>query len=223
MRTSNRELILSMIKKNKSVGVSAIVEHIGITRQAVHRHLRILEKLGSIHKVGSGPRAKYSPQPVRPLDDHVCKPLKQVFKQLPDIELVTLFGSVARGTSTPNSDIDVMVWIRGSSGMTRSELWDFYDKHMEDFPWKDRVSLITVKLRPELQLNTLLLDLPEEHRVIFDRNKWFHSIKTAVLQWRQQQKAQKIPSFGGTHAWSYSDQKKKLQEIDFTLRLNNVA
>jgi hypothetical protein len=67
------------------------------------------------------------------------------------------------------------------------------------------------------------LDLPEEHRLIFDRNDLFFRVKEAILQWRQKNGANKLPSFGEAHAWSYTDKNLSLNDIDFTLRLKDVA
>ncbi len=86
-----------------------------------------------------------------------------------------------------------------------------------------RFSLIPIRLRKELPLNTLLLDLPEEHRVVFDRKNYFAKISRCILEWRKKNGAKKVASFGGKHAWLYSDKVLNLAQVSFILRINDVA
>lgn len=44
------------------------------------------------------------------LSENVIKMIKQVFKKYPEIKIVKIFGSRAKGNYRPNSDIDFALW-----------------------------------------------------------------------------------------------------------------
>lgn len=44
------------------------------------------------------------------LSENVIKMIKQVFKKYPEIKIVKIFGSRAKGNYRPNSDIDFVLW-----------------------------------------------------------------------------------------------------------------
>ncbi len=223
MRKSKRDDILRLFKKAVAIKIHEIVTSLGISRQAVHKHLRCLEAEGLLCKLGQGPHVTYALAEFADPLGEVCSDLKNLFSTHPDVCLVTLFGSYSRGTAKESSDVDVLVWLSAKSSLKRQELFQFYDEKMRQSEWKEKVSLIPIRLREELPINTLLLDLPEEHRVVFDRKKYFAKISRGILDWRKKNGAKKIASFGGKHAWLYSDKSLNLDQISFTVRIRDVA
>jgi len=60
MKTHTREKIIAYIKEEGSVSSKDIAEHIGITRQALFKHLPKLLSEGTIQKAGRSPKVFYS-------------------------------------------------------------------------------------------------------------------------------------------------------------------
>lgn len=116
-----------------------------------------------------------------------------------------------------------MVWLGPEAKDGRREIWSYWDEHARGVAWRDNVSIIVARLAPTIKMHTLLLDLPEEHRVVLDRANYFQCIAAAVKTWRERNGAVKIPSFGDTHAWRYTNKSIRLDEIDFDLELEGVA
>lgn len=226
MRSQSQARIIEFIKK-KGVGrPSELARTLRITPQALHRHLRGLCSQGVLIREGEPPKtcyrigdssalSKQSPLPF-------VAPLKEIWASHPAVGLVTMFGSVARGTARPESDIDILVWLSPNEKLTRHDLWQYWDRHARALRWAPRVSIVVYHLRSRLSISTLLLDLPEEHILIYDRKDWFLRIKNAVLAWRERNGSEKLPSFGGKHAWKYSRYAKHLDDIDFNLEIGNV-
>jgi len=198
-----------------------------ISPQAIHRHLKVLVANGIIERVGIPPRVGYAMKSKgsgpSATGVEMMRQCAKILRRHPKIRLVTLFGSYARGRERANSDIDVMVWLAADAKEGRREIWDFWDTHSKALAWRDNVSMIVGRLTPIVQMHTLLLDLPEEHQVIFDRENYFALIKAAICSWRERNGAVKIPSFGDTHAWKYTDKAVGLDQIDFDLELGDVA
>ena len=223
----SKEKIISYIRKAKAAQARDLVAWLGISSQAVHRHLKALVAEGRLTKTGSPPRVLYS---VREGDAiptrsglEIMQKCAQIFRRHPQVRLVTLFGSYARGRERAESDIDILVWLAPDAKIGRHEIWKFWDAHASSISWRHQVSIVVTKLAPIIRLHTLLIDLPEEHQVILDRGQYFEKIRAAVLAWRERNGAVKIPSFGGRHAWRYTNQAVRLREIDFDLELGDVA
>jgi hypothetical protein len=226
MKTGTKKQIIEIIKKNEGASPALLSFQLRISPQAVHRHLRQLCETGVIERIGSAPKILYRSRgnsTVAPDLIGKIQVLKEILGAHPAVQLVTLFGSQARGTARVDSDIDLLVWIHEAAGFSRQDLWGYWDRQAARYAWKDKASLVIKPLRTELTLHTLLLDFPEEHLLIFDRGKWFPALRDAVIEWREKWGAEKLPSFGGKHAWRYSNRVKRLSQIDFRLELKNVA
>ncbi len=78
------------------------------------------------------------------------------------------------------------------------------------------------KDRPTWQIETLLLDMPEEHRVICDVRGRFSLLRQAVLDWRKKNGSIRLEAFGGKPYWQYARSFGPLDEIDFSLHLGPV-
>ena len=59
MKTDMNEQVLEIIKKNGPLGPSSMAEHLQISVQMVHRHLKSLITSGQIKKKGSAPKVLY--------------------------------------------------------------------------------------------------------------------------------------------------------------------
>ena len=214
--------IIEIIRKNGSLRVEDLRQSLKITPQAIHRHLRDLERDGRLTKIGFPPQTHYQlskPQPAVVLSKEF-KSFQSILSIHPAICLVTLFGSQAREDANLESDWDLLVWTDPIQKFSRHDIWNFWDRQARDLPWKDKVSLIVRKLNhQDVCIDTLLLDFPEEHLLIFDKENWYQRFRNSILVWRKQWGAQKLPSFGGKHGWRYSSKVKNLSEIDFRLEL----
>jgi DNA-binding transcriptional ArsR family regulator len=226
MRTGTKQQIIDIIKKTGGAPPSLLSSELGISPQAVHRHLRQLCETGIIERIGAAPKILYRSRGNSTVALNLVakmQVLKEILGAHPAVQLVTLFGSQARGTARADSDIDLLVWIDEAAGFSRQDLWGYWDRQAAKYSWKDKASLVVKPLRTELTLHTLLLDFPEEHLLVFDRSNWFPALREAVIAWREKWGAEKIPSFGGKHSWRYSTRVKRLSQIDFRLELKNVA
>jgi hypothetical protein len=153
----------------------------------------------------------------------IKKVVQRVFKKQKSVCLVTLFGSQARGTATADSDIDLLVWVYPEKGLGRKAVWGHWDLQTVGVPWARRASLLVKSFDSVIELHTLLLDLPEEHIPLYDCGNFFVRLKKAVVKWRRANGAKKLPSFNNTHSWRYTSRGKDLRDIDFTLRIDDVA
>lgn len=227
MKSQTKKQIIDIINKNKKARVRDISKDLKLSSQIVHRHLKDLIRQGVVTKEGSAPKTEYQ---------CLSKPLlsKELTQQLqicadilschPAVKLITLFGSQARGEATDESDIDLLIWISSDNEtFNRNDIWNYFDRHSRNLPWKDKVSLVVRKLKNPIMIQTLLLDLPEEHRLVYDSGNFFQPLREAILKWRETWGAQRLPSFGGKHGWIYSTRTQNLDEIDFRLELKNVT
>ncbi len=223
----SKALIIKAIKKQRAVQATKLAAELGISRQALHRHLRALEAAGKIVRDGDPPLVRYrlAPRPVvGPVTaDEVVRDAGKIFAALPGVLLVTLFGSQARGSATEHSDVDLLVWTTAGGGPSRRKIWDFWDRDSTHLRWSPRASLVTMTFSSPLMLHTLLLDLPEEHLVVYDPKQIFPKLKRAVQRWRRKNRAVKVHSFGEAHSWVYSPTAASLADIDFRLELDDVA
>ena len=223
----SRKKIAAYLRTRPTASVRELVAHLAISPQAVHRHLRDMVAEGVLVKSGSAPHVQYSLKSDSPVPTQVGRDIMakcaSIFRRHPQVRLVTLFGSYARGRERPDSDIDILVWLAPGAKIGRREIWEFWDRAAAGVTWRNQVSIIVIKLANVIHLHTLLLDLPEEHQVILDKADYFAAIKTAVQNWRDKYGAYKIPSFGGRHAWRYTNLLVDLREIDFDLELVDVA
>lgn len=222
-----KDKIINYLHRQNTAHAHELVDFLGISSQAVHRHLKALVASGVLIKTGTPPRVLYSIKDGRVAPSksgqEIMAKIAKIFRLHPQVGLVTLFGSYARGQERQNSDIDLLVWLAPGAKIGRREIWEFWDEQSVSLLWRDRVSIIVIRLAPVIRLHTLLLDFPEEHRPILDRKQYFDTINNAVCKWREHHGATKIPSFGNRHSWKYTNQSVRLSEINFDLELGDVA
>lgn len=226
MDTATKSQIVKIISKKNRVRVVDLTRALGISPQAIHRHLKELTQSDILQKSGRAPTCFYElagslPVPHNLKMGAIVKQCSKILSGHPDVLLVTLFGSQARGDSGPHSDIDLLIWLTPNSVFSRQDIWRFWDRHAREMEWKDKASLIVRRWSNDIYLDTLLLDFPEEHRVLYDAKNYYPVLKHAVISWRKKWHSKKLPSFGGTHAWKYSTTAKNLADIDFRLEIKN--
>lgn len=111
---------------------------------------------------------------------HLLDACKKVYGR--DLITLAVFGSVARGTPNPNSDIDIMLVIKNlpSGRMKRMQQFDEVEKMME--PWISSLKKYqiytmlspVIKTPKEVETGSLLfLDMIEDARILYDRDDFF--------------------------------------------------
>ena len=224
MRQQSSVKIIEIINKNPGIRVVDLTKRLKMSSQAVHRQLKKLLVQGTIEKRGAAPHTCYVLSETFVSDQAaLVEGAREVLSSHPAILCVTLFGSQARKDNLPKSDIDLLVWTKPESGFSRQDIWQYWDRQASHLTWSSRASLVVRKLTSPLYIDTLLLDMPEEHLRVFDREDYFSRLKQAVERWREKNGSARLKSFGGKHAWKYSSFAKTLSEIDFTLDLRDVA
>ncbi len=230
MKPGSKLQLLAIIDKEGALGASALATRLGITPQALHRHLKTLCNQGLLEKQGHAPHTRYtrgtegrSTRSGLPPNKTIHETIRSVLGAHPGVRLVELFGSVARGEAGEKSDVDIIVWLGKAEPFSRQDIWQYWDRQTRAIDWAQRVSLVVRRLAPRLSIDTLLLDMPEEHVAIYDRGGFFSALKEQVESWRSRNGAVKVASFGGTHYWKYSTQERLLSKINFSLVLKDVA
>lgn len=225
MRATKAQII-DYIANQGRVSPSRLAKHLGISTQALHRHLKDLCASKHLIQEGMAPRTVYrvgEPVVVPYAIQKEVRLCGDILGTHPGIVLATLFGSQARNQATPKSDVDVLVWLHSTSRFNRHDIWQFWDRQGRLHVWKYSLSLIVRQWSSALSMDTLLLDFPEEHIVLFDRSDYYSKLREAIVRWRHHWGAQKISSFGGSHFWKYSTKVRSLQDIDFRLEIKDVA
>jgi len=90
--------------------------------------------------------------------------LVQTLRTQPNVRLAVLFGSIARGDSSPGSDLDVLVRLRRDDHRARAELGD----RLESASGR-RIQLVSLEQARQAPL--LLGDVLRDGRVLVDRDR----------------------------------------------------
>lgn len=227
MGLDTKSHIINIITKKGRASAYELSQKLQLSPQIIHRHLKALVQEGTVGKVGTPPKTKYECLKKPLYSKELAQQLKicaEILSCHPAVKLITLFGSQARGEATENSDIDLLVWILSEDkSFNRHDIWNYFDRHSRNLPWKDKVSLVVRKLNTPIVIQTLLLDMPEEHRVVYDSKNLFENLCEAIIKWRKTWGAKRLPSFGGKHGWIYSTKVHNLSEIDFRLEIKDVT
>jgi predicted nucleotidyltransferase len=89
--------------------------------------------------------------------------LLEALRKDPNVRLAAMFGSVARGSEQPDSDLDVLVRLRRDDHRARAELVDALQEASGR-----RVQMVSLEQAEEAPL--LLADVLSEGRVLVDRD-----------------------------------------------------
>lgn len=105
----------------------------------------------------------------------------EVYKE--DLITLAIFGSVARGTPNPESDIDLLLVVKNlpSGRLKRVQQFEKVESIVESHIRQLKKLNITTWLSPviktpeEVRLGSLLfLDMTEYIRILYDKNEFFH-------------------------------------------------
>lgn len=118
--TQQRVLALLFGQPARSFYASELIERTGSGSGAVQRELKRLASNGLVTVKRIGNQKHYQANPDSPVFTELCglvmktmglsEPLREALAQLPDrIRFATVYGSVAKGTDTASSDIDILL------------------------------------------------------------------------------------------------------------------
>jgi len=89
------------------------------------------------------------------LDERLYRDLVSVFARHPEIDQVLIFGSRAKGTAKPSSDIDLAVMAPGMSDQAFSRLWN----ELDDLPLIFKMDVLHLdRLKQERLRASILAD-----------------------------------------------------------------
>jgi len=131
------------------------------------------EKVQNVERV---PQERYS--------QLICSCYEQTSKAF-DIESFAVYGSVARGTATTNSDVDILLIsedLHGSVGSRIEELYEIENALEDELKWLRKHEIYTglsfYPLRKEeaKRIPYLFLDLTEEAVILSDENHFLEKL-----------------------------------------------
>lgn len=127
-----------------------------------------------------------------------------------DLITVVLFGSVARGTATDESDIDLLVVAQGLPGrfMERTPISVAIRQQVEPAlarladrtGWQPYLSTIYLAPPEAADFRRIYLDMVDEAVVLFDRGGFFARVLEGVRERIRAWGARKVP-IGDSHYW----------------------
>jgi predicted nucleotidyltransferase len=140
------------------------------------RTLRRAAERGAVHCRRPGPRSlELAPGELTYLQGHwkLLSVLTRALRTEPNVDLVVLYGSAARGTEHARSDIDILVDFRDDAGASTTAL----ARRLEDRVGVpvDVASLSRVRRKSPL----LLLQAIDEGRVLVDRGDTWEALRRA--------------------------------------------
>ncbi len=110
----------------------------------------------------------------------VCDCFRKATETL-NIESFAVYGSVARGTATPNSDIDILLVsddLNGSLGSRIEKLYAIEEMLRDELEWLGRkgirtgLSFYPLKRCEAQKLPNLFLDLTEDAVILYDKSRF---------------------------------------------------
>ncbi len=175
-------------RPNWQFSIAELASDVGLDKALVSRAIADLEKLNVVKALRKGPVKLVSingknefvkniiPAFTEPAItvDKICKEfVKKLVPKKQDIYSVLLYGSTAKGTFTPASDLDIMV-------VTKKEvagLWEKLNKISHTFDERDIIIFYDLLTEDELQKllkqrQPAIVDIVKNHKVI-----WGEAIK----------------------------------------------
>ena len=141
--------------------------------QTSERTLRRAADRGTIRVLRKSPRRALVPSSEY---EYVCRrwplirDLVQELRTLPDVRLAVVFGSVARGDDSAESDLDVLVQLRNDGVHERAQV-------AEGLEASSNRAVQLVVLEDALAAPSLLADVLRDGRVLVDRDGEWRKLK----------------------------------------------
>lgn len=159
----------------------------------------------------------------KPLIDRYVKTLVNSLKD--NILGIVLFGSVARGTATANSDIDMLVLLKKKNKKIINKLIKI---NIESYYWKENQKLLKRKIytkifdikktEPELRENPLLLlDILDHGIVLYDPQNRMNQLLTDLAKKLKELGAKKVVFEDGKWYWDLKPDWKPGELVEIKL------
>lgn len=149
--TQQRVLALLFGQPNRSFYTSEMIERTGSGSGAVQRELKRLALSGLVTVKRIGNQRHYQANPASPVFEELCslvkktvalaEPIRKSLAPLADrVSLALLYGSVAKGTDTAMSDIDILII---ADGITLEDVYSTLDPVEKELDRKISPTLYT--------------------------------------------------------------------------------
>jgi len=136
-----------------------------------------------------------------------------------------IYGSVARGTAKPTSDIDILLISEDFEGSIASRIETIADIEEIERIKKERfwlmkhgiyatLSYYPLNKRETLQLPVILLDLTEDVKILYDENDFLQNVLNKLRAKLQLMGARRIKLKNGTWYWDLKPDYKPMEVID---------
>ncbi|MFI5167130.1 MAG: nucleotidyltransferase domain-containing protein [Thermoanaerobaculales bacterium] len=112
-------LAFLLLNASEECYLREIARRAGVPLRAAQRELAILDKIGLVHRSRRGSQVFFHVEIAHPLfadlraillkSDGLAAPLREALERVPGVEAAVVYGSVASGTDTGKSDIDLLV------------------------------------------------------------------------------------------------------------------
>lgn len=168
-------------------------------------------------------RRYYKNSVYKPLIDRYVKTLISALKD--NVLGIVLFGSVARGTANPNSDIDMLVLLKKKSKRIIHKLIKI---NIESYDWRENQILLKKgiytkifdikKTEPELRENPLLLlDILDHGIVLYDPQNKVKQLLADLAKKLQELGAKKVVFEDGKWYWDLKPDWKPGEIVEIKL------
>ena len=164
--------------------------------RSLARHLDVPERTlrraaseGLIHGERTSPRRfRISLREEAYLRSHwpLLRGLRDALRTEPNVRLAVLFGSQATGTATAQSDVDLLVVLRGSSASRVADLAGRLERRIER-------SLQLVRLEDAERVPVLMAAALERGRVVVDREGRWHELQRQLGAWQARAAEAEVP------------------------------
>lgn len=133
---------------------------------------------------------------------------------------LVIFGSAARGTMRPDSDLDILICAENLPQGRRSRLKEFQkvEQSLTEFLKELKASRIYTALAPIIKTpnevefgSPIFLDMIDNSKIIYDTNSFFENYLRELKQKLEKQGSKKI-KFGNTWYWELTPSLKFARE-----------
>jgi predicted nucleotidyltransferase len=156
--------------------------------RALARHLDVPERTlrraaaeGLVHGRRTSPRRfETSLREEAYLRKHwpLLRSLREALRTEPNVRLAVLFGSQATGSSTPHSDVDLLVVLGEATASRVAELAGKLERHLAR-------AVHLVRAQDAEQSPALMIDVLDSGRVLVDRDGLWPQLKAHENRWRR--------------------------------------